>query len=108
MKKAYLHNIKHGIANGYHIAIQCAEEGDILQKATTSYSLAKEGVESTGLVNILWCKRNDEDKWKIKANFLAILGESPEETIADYSCNEVADDWAKAYDRAIYSNHYEQ
>ena len=108
MRQAYLHNIKHGIANGYHIAIQCAEEGDILQKATTSYNLAKEGVESTGLVNIIWCKRNDEDKWKIEANFLAILGEAPEETIADYSCNETAEEWASAYDRAIYSNHYEQ
>ena len=108
MRQAYLHNIKHGIANGYHIAIQCVEEGGILQKATTSYNLAKEGAESTGLVNILWCKRNDDGKWKIKANFLAILGENPEESIADFSVNDIADEWFRAYERTIYSNHYEQ
>ncbi len=32
MQKAYLHNIKYALNKGYHVAVRCAEEGDILQK----------------------------------------------------------------------------
>lgn len=93
MQKAYLHNIKYGLSKGYEIAVVCPEEGDYLQYCTTSYNLAKEGVESTGYAEILWCN----DTGGVEAVFVAQLGLEPEETIMDFSCNAVADDWEKAY-----------
>ena len=93
MQKAYLHNIKYGLDNGYQIAVVCPEEGDYLQEPTTSYNLAKEGVESTGYAEILWCNNEGE----VVAVFLAQLGLEPEETIIDFGCNAVADKWESAY-----------
>lgn len=104
MKKAYLHNIKYALDNGYHIVVSCAEEYDTLQKATDSYKLAKEAVESTGYVEIAWCKKlKNLNRWKAEAKFLAVLDCEPEYTIADYWDNELANAWANDYDKAIYS-----
>ena len=103
MKKAYLHNIKYALNKGFHVAVRCAEEGDILQKPTDSYNLAKEGVDSTGNAIIIWCKRNDDDtKWQAHANFIALLGDEPENTIIDYSGNDLAEQWANDYDKECY------
>ena len=103
MQKAYLHNIKYALDNGYHIVVTCAEEYDTLQKATDSYKLAKEAVESTGYVEIAWCKPcNKTNTWQSKVTFLAVLACEPEYTIADWD-DELGNTWSNAYDKAIYS-----
>mgnify|MGYP000707448686 FL=1 len=80
------------------------EEGDLLQKPTDSYKLAKEGVESTGMVELIWCKRNEDNKFKAKAVFAVILDydQEPDETISDYGINELTEQWAKDYDKECY------
>jgi len=105
MKKAYLHNIKYALNKGFHVAVRCMEEGDLLQKPTDSYKLAKEGIESTGMVELIWCKRSEEDnKFKAKAVFAVILDydQEPDETISDYGINELTEQWAKDYDKECY------
>lgn len=98
MQKAYLHNIKYALDNGYQVAVVCPEEGDYLQEPTTSYKLAKEGVESTGYAEILWLNPPYAEKAnEVVAVFLAQLGLEPEETIMDFGCNAVADKWESVY-----------
>lgn len=105
MTKAYLHNIKYALDNGYHLAVVCPEEGDYLQEPTTSYLLAKEGVESTGYAEILWLNPPYSEKaGEVVAVFVAQLGLEPDETIMDYGCNTLADEWANEYDKVIYIN----
>ena len=93
MQKAYLHNIRYGLDKGYEIAVVCPEEGDHLQEPTTNYNLIKDAVESTGYAEIIWLS----DVGDIEAIFVAQLGLEPDETIMDFSCNAVANDWENAY-----------
>ena len=104
MQKAYLHNIKYALANGYRLCIKDGEEGDILAK-TRSYNEAKEAIECMDCTDIIWQTETSESEradgakpFKSLAWFTVNLwnGE-PEETISDYSCNEYSQDWERIY-----------
>jgi len=103
MQKAYLHNIRYGLDKGYEIAVVCPEEGDHLQEPTTNYNLIKDAVESTGYAEIIWLSDNGDIPEharaypRIEAIFVAQLGLEPDETIMDFSCTPVANEWENAY-----------
>ena len=105
MQKAYLHNIKAGLAAGYRLCIIDGEEGGVLAK-TYSYKEAKEAVECMDVTYIKWQRETTEEEraegakpFKSVAWFMVVLewGRDPAETISDYSSNEIADQWDNEY-----------
>lgn len=106
MKKAYLHNIKAGLAAGYRLCIIDGEEGDVLAK-TYSYKEAKEAVECMDITYIKWQRETTEEEraggaWSFMpvAWFMVVLewGRDPAETISDHSDNAIADQWWEDYE----------
>lgn len=104
MKKAYLHNIKFALAEGYRLCIVDGEEGEILAK-TRSYKEAKEAIECMDCTDIIWqtetseAERADGAKpFKSLAWFTVNLwNDEPDETISDYSYNEYGKSWERVY-----------
>ena len=104
MEKAYLHNIKAGLAAGYRLCIIDGEEGDILAK-TYSYKEAKEAVECTDVTDIWWQRETTEEEraegakpFKSLAWFTVLLCLCPTETISDHSDNAIANQWWEDYE----------
>jgi len=105
MQKAYLHNIKAGLAAGYRLCIIDGEEGDVLAK-TYSYKEAKEAVECMAVTLIRWQKETTDTEraegakaFKSVAVFAVALeyDQEPDETIYDMSVNDIADQWFDEY-----------
>ena len=95
MKKAHLHLIKWGLAEGYTVEIY--GEGE-LDYEGTSYKEAKENAEACDEVEIVLRKGQEEGTWFLCNNF----NDEPDEIISDYSDNEVGQAWQKAYDTECY------
>ncbi len=95
MKKAYLHNIKSGLAAGYRLCIIDGEEGGVLAK-TYSYKEAKEAVECMDVTYIRWQRATTGEE---VATFAVALEhyQEPEETIYDSSVNDIANQWWEDY-----------
>lgn len=105
MQKAYLHNIKAGLAAGYRLCIIDGEEGEVLAK-TYSYKEAKEAVECMDVTLIRWQTETTEAEraegakaFKPVAVFAVALeyDKEPDETIYDMSANDIADQWFDEY-----------
>ncbi len=109
MKKAYLHNIKAGLAAGYRICIIDGEEGGALAK-TYSYKESRLAVESRSATYIIWqAETTEEERTEGAKPFKPVawfevcldwgLGDvDPAKTISDYSDNTaIANKWWNNY-----------
>jgi len=89
--KAYLHLIKHALAESDTFIN--VHDGEEWVSCKRSYKDAKETVESVEECTVSVRRRNPESKSTVLGRFLVIPFNDPEETVADYTITDWSDAW---------------
>jgi len=99
MQKAHLHLIKWAVSKGYSVAVYGEGEFDGIH---STYATIKDNVEACDMGEMVLVKPSTktEGKWARKASFAYIheYEQEPEESIYDYTVNEVAEEWQRDYE----------
>ena len=95
MKKAHLHLIKWGLAQGYKIEVDI--EGEFEYRGR-SYKQAKDASEAgdMGCIYLITGDSNEAYSW---FGYMHEWKQNPDEIIYDYGINEVSEAWAADYDQ---------
>lgn len=99
MQKAHLHLIKWAVKRGYSVAVYGEGEYDGVHH---TYKEIKDNVESCDMGEMVLVKPSvlTEGKWTRQASFAYMFDydQGPDETIYDYSVNEISDAWSVDYE----------
>ena len=95
MKKAHLHLIKWGLAQGYKIEVDIEGEHEY---RGTSYKDAKDASEAgdMGCIYLITGEAETDYAW---FGYVHEWKQNPDEIIYDYGINEVSKAWAADYDQ---------
>ncbi len=95
MQTAYIHLIKHAIAQGNTVSVWDGEEWQV--KRSTSLRAIMDAVKSVDDARL---RIRDQDGNVLASASVAAYGFEPEETVIDHTDNEWTDAWEQAYKAA--------